>query len=218
MILLSPQLQSQERVAPTGAPVTAGKAALTQVSPVEDDPAVALANWMKRLETLEATVVQRIYANETLLEESRGRFVMAPPLLLWQIHEPFPQTLILDEAQLQIYDQDLEQLTIQSLSSASGPMPADLLMRPEQLVNGDYTITRRAVDGEEIYRLTPRGSSALFQMLDIILAGEVLTALVIYDWQGQQTRLLFDNVAVNQSLSEQQFQLIVPEGTDVIRG
>jgi outer membrane lipoprotein-sorting protein len=46
----------------------------------------------------------------------------------------------------------------------------------------------------------------------------VITTLVIYDWQGQQTRLAFDNVSVNQPLPATQFQLVVPEGTDVIRG
>ena len=230
VLLLAPQLQSQESVAPKAGPSGAspagsrqstsdGEGQLQQTSqPLEEDPAVSLARWMTGLETLEATVTQRIYANETLLEESRGRFAMAPPRLLWQIYEPFPQTLLLDEEQLQIYDQDLGQLTIQSLSNASGPMPADLLMRPDRLANGDYTITRRVLNDEQIYRLTPNASSTLFQALDIALIGGVLTTFVIYDWQGQQTRLAFDNVSVNQPLPATQFQLVVPEGADVIRG
>jgi outer membrane lipoprotein carrier protein len=173
---------------------------------------------MTGLETLEATVMQGIYAGETLLEESWGRFAMAPPLLLWQIDEPFPQILLLDEERLQIYDQDLGQLTIQSLSNASAPMPVDLLMRPDRLADGDYTVTRQIVDDEQIYRLAPRASSSLFQALDIVLLDGVLTTLVIHDWQGQQTRLAFDNVSVNQPLPATKFQLVVPEGTDVIRG
>lgn len=184
----------------------------------DKDPAAALTDWVKALDTLEATVVQQIYANGTLLEESRGRFAMAPPLLLWQIYEPFPQTILLDEERLQIYDQDLGQLTIQSLSNASGPMPADLLLQPDQLVNGEYAITRQIHGDEHTYRLAPRASSSLFQALDIVLTEGVLTSLSVYDWQGQHTRLLFERVLVNQPQPLTQFQLVVPEGTDVIRG
>lgn len=230
VILLAPHLQSQALISAQIESMVDGPATPTQstsnsVGPlqqttqiVEEDPAVALARWMKGLETLEATVVQRIYASETLLEESRGHFAMAAPLLLWQIHEPFPQTLLLDEEWLQIYDQDLGQLTIQPLSNASGQMPADLLMRPDRLVNGDFTITRQTLGGEQIYQLAPRSSSSLFRALEIVLAGEVLTSLVIYNWQDQQTRLSFSNVSVNQPLPATRFQLVVPEGTDVIRG
>ena len=65
---------------------------------------------------------------------------------------------------------------------------------------------------------SPRSSSSLFRALEIVLTGEVLTRLVIYDWQDQQTRLSFSNVSANQPLPATRFQLVVPEGTDVIRG
>lgn len=185
---------------------------------IAEEPALELARWIMSLNSLEAKLIQRIYANGALLEESRGSFSMAPPLLLWHIREPFPQILLLDETRLQIYDEDLAQLTIQPLPNSVGQMPADLLMQPQQLVNGDYTVTHQIHGLDHTYRLTPSASSSLFQALDIVLTDGVLAALVIYDWQGQETRLLFDEVAVNEPLPPTRFQLVVPEGTDVING
>lgn len=225
--LMAPQLQAQgpstSEIAPTvadsEAPVESPYNVFNQSQQtVEENPASALAEWMRGLKTLEATVVQRVFANGNLVEESRGHFAMSPPLLLWQVYEPFPQTLLLDKERLQIYDEDLGQLSIQLLSNISGPMPADLLMKPDQLINGDYTITREVLGNDHTYRLVPTASSSLFQALDIVLAEDLLAALVIYDWRGQQTHLLFESVVLNQPLSPARFELVVPEGTDVIRG
>lgn len=178
----------------------------------------SLIQWLQGLETLEATLVQRIYANGELLEESQGNFAMAPPLLVWRILEPFPQTLLIDESQLQIYDEDLAQLTIRSRSASLGPLPADLLLQPELLANGDYRVSSQIRGDTITYRLSPSNGSSLFQAVDIVLVRGVLNQIAIYDWQDQQTLLSFTNVAMNRSLSPSRFRLAVPEGTDVIDG
>lgn len=195
-----------------------------QPTAVHNNPAAyqesdsSLIQWLQGLETLEATLVQRIYANGELLEESQGNFAMAPPLLVWRIVEPFPQTLLIDESQLQIYDEDLAQLTIRSRSASMDLMPADLLMRPELLANGDYRVSSQIRGDTTTYRLSPSNGSSLFQAVDIVLVRGVLNQIAIYDWQDQQTLLSFTNVAVNRPLSPSRFRLAVPEGTDVIDG
>ena len=69
-----------------------------------------------------------------------------------------------------------------------------------------------------VFRLTPKGSAALFQRLEITFEMGTLKSMQILDWQQQQTEIRFENVVVNQDLPPTLFQLAVPEGTDVIRG
>lgn len=183
-----------------------------------DDATEELAQRLASLDSLDADIVQNVYADGLLLESSEGKVALARPNLRWQIDTPFPQIILLTERQLQIYDADLAQLTVRELTSGGSEIPANLLIRPQQLLDGDYTVTAVYADGQRIYRLAPTGSSALFQMLEIRFAAAVLESIVILDWQSQQTQILFDNVVTGQPPAAATFQLVVPEGTDVIRG
>lgn len=183
-----------------------------------DDATEELAQRLASLDSLDADILQNVYADGLLLESSEGKVALARPNLRWQIDTPFPQIILLTERQLQIYDADLAQLTVRELTSGGSEIPANLLIRPQQLLDGDYTVTAVYADGQRIYRLAPTGSSALFQMLEIRFAAAVLESIVILDWQSQQTQILFDNVVTGQPPAAATFQLVVPEGTDVIRG
>ncbi|NCF45141.1 MAG: hypothetical protein GWP70_10025 [Proteobacteria bacterium] len=183
-----------------------------------DDATEELAQRLASLDSLDADILQNVYADGLLLESSEGKVALARPNLRWQIDTPFPQIILLTERQLQIYDADLAQLTVRELTSGGSEIPANLLIRPQHLLDGDYTVTAVYADGQRIYQLAPTGSSALFQMLEIRFAAAVLESIVILDWQSQQTQILFDNVVTGQPPAAATFQLVVPEGTDVIRG
>ena len=183
-----------------------------------DDATEELTQRLASLGSLRANIVQNVYADGLLLESSEGKVALARPNLLWQIDTPFPQITLLTESLLQIYDADLAQLTVRDLTSGGNEIPANLLTRPQQLLEGNYTVIALDADGQRIYRLAPTGSSALFQMLEIRFAAAVLESIVILDWQSQQTEILFNSVVTGQPLAAETFQLVVPEGTDVIRG
>lgn len=181
-------------------------------------PAEQLAERLAGLNGVRAGIEQRIYADGTLLEQSQGSVAVARPNLLWQLDTPFPQIIILNDKQLKIYDPDLAQLTVRDLSAASGETPASLLVQPERLLNGDYSITQVNDQGQRAFRLSPKASSAIFQLLEIVFVDNVLESLTIWDWQRQQTKITFLDVSVEPSIPASLFELSVPEGTDVIRG
>ena len=183
-----------------------------------DSARTELVQWIASIGTLQASMVQRIFVDGVLLEESQGSFAMQAPHMRWEVTAPFPQILLLNDRQLQIYDADLAQLTLHDLGGDNAPLPGDLLMRPEQLANGDYLVTREQDDARVSYRLIPKASSTLFQAIDVTVKAGQLESLVIYDWQGQQTQMIFTQVQINQPIAPALFQLDVPEGTDVIHG
>jgi outer membrane lipoprotein carrier protein len=91
-------------------------------------------------------------------------------------------------------------------------------MNPERLLSSSYQVNQVGSQDVRVFQLTPTGSSALFQRLEITFEKGTLKSLQILDWQQQQTEIRFENVVVNQDLPPTLFQLAVPEGTDVIRG
>jgi outer membrane lipoprotein carrier protein len=181
-------------------------------------PAQALTQRMVALDGMRAAIVQKIYANGVVLEESQGSVALAKPNLRWQVDTPFPQVILVKRDELQIYDEDLAQLTIRDLSAAVSETPADVLMQPERLLSGDYTVTLHRVEAREVYRLFSDASSALFQRLDIVFAEDTLESLTILDWQSQQTQILFVDVEILSELPASLFELSLPQDTDVVRG
>ncbi len=181
-------------------------------------PAQALTQRMVALDGMRAAIVQKIYANGVVLEESQGSVALAKPNLRWQVDTPFPQVILVKQDELQIYDEDLAQLTIRDLSAAVSETPADVLMQPERLLSGDYTVTLDRVEAREVYRLFSDASSALFQRLDIVFAEDTLESLTILDWQSQQTQILFVDVEILSELPGSLFELSLPQDTDVVRG
>ena len=181
-------------------------------------PAQALTQRMVALDGMRAAIVQKIYANGVVLEESQGSVALAKPNLRWQVDTPFPQVILVKQDELQIYDEDLAQLTIRDLSAAVSETPADVLMQPERLLSGDYTVTLDRVEAREVYRLFSDASSALFQRLDIVFAEDTLESLTILDWQSQQTQIRFVDVEILSELPASLFELSLPQDTDVVRG
>ncbi|NCF76823.1 MAG: hypothetical protein GWP45_06465 [Proteobacteria bacterium] len=181
-------------------------------------PAQALTQRMVALDGMRAAIVQKIYANGVVLEESQGSVALAKPNLRWQVDTPFPQVILVKRDELQIYDEDLAQLTIRDLSAAVSETPADVLMQPERLLSGDYTVTLDRVEAREVYRLFSDASSALFQRLDIVFVEDTLESLTILDWQSQQTQILFVDVEILSELPGSLFELSLPQDTDVVRG
>ena len=181
-------------------------------------PAQALSQRMSSLNGMRAGIVQKIYANGVVLEESQGSMALAKPNLRWQVDTPFPQVIVVTQNKLQIYDEDLAQLTIRDLADTLSETPADVLMQPERLLSDDYSVTLSRAEAREVYRLFSDASSALFQRLEIVFAGDTVESLTILDWQSQQTQILFFDVEIPAELPGSLFELSVPQDTDVIRG
>ncbi len=186
-----------------------------------DDASENLAAQLAATNELRAEIVQRVYANGLLLEESTGHFALARPNFRWQVETPFPQIILLTDQQLQIYDEDLRQLTIRDLDIRNDALPARFLMQPKRLLDGNHTVTQLASPESAksvTYRLSPNDSASLFQKLEITFTAKKLASLVIVDWQNQQTQITFNNLQLNLALPPDLFRLTIPEGTDIIRG
>jgi len=178
----------------------------------------ALIVHLNQLEGVRSGFVQTIYANGNIVESSKGSMALAKPKLRWQVDAPFAQVIVVRPQRIEIYDADLAQLTIRETSADQTATPASLLMHPEHLLSADYQVSQFGNADARVFRLTPTGSSALFQRLEISFERGTLESLVIIDWQEQQTQIRFENVLVDQNLSPSLFELSVPKGTDVIRG
>ena len=66
------------------------------------------------------------------------------------------------------------------------------------------------------YLLEPKDDKSVFQQLRIYFVEGVMTRIEVVDHFGHQTDVLFRNPRTNQVVELSEFELVVPEGTDVI--
>ena len=152
------------------------------------------------------------------LEESSGSLALQRPQFRWQVETPFAQLIIADGAEMQIYDPDLAQLSLHDIDKNLGPTPLTILLGDTETLATEFIVSRSMNGAMQRFVLRPRSQSALFLQVELIFQGRLLERLAIWDSAGQLTRIQFSEMQLTQGIEAERFELILPEGTDVIRG
>ena len=154
-----------------------------------------------------------------VLETSEGSLHLDKPKFRWEVLAPFPQVIVADGTQLQIYDPDLEQLTVQSLSGANRfDVPLSILIQAELALDGLFDVTYSGDTSKERFRLIPLDQESLFAALDFVFQDGYLHAFTILDHSGQQAEVMLVTYQSGLVLQSELFELEVPEGTDIVEG
>ncbi len=153
-----------------------------------------------------------------VIEESFGSVALQRPNFRWQVDSPFAQLIVANGAEIQIYDPDLAQVTLHEIDADIGPTPLTMLLGDTAVLASEFDVSRFTEGSEQKFLLHPKSQSSLFLQVELIFQGQLLDELVIWDSAGQMTRIQFSQMQVSQRIEGDRFELVVPEGTDVIRG
>ncbi|MEZ5596759.1 MAG: outer-membrane lipoprotein carrier protein LolA [Pseudomonadales bacterium] len=160
-------------------------------------------------------------ADGQLVEFASGRFVMARPRFRWMVDDPYPQVIVSNGEWLKIYDADLEQVTEKSLTDALTGTPLGILSQPRGSLAGEFDVLSHdaasGATGDEYFLLAPVAAEVKAQRVEIWLHDARLKRLDVTDEFGGRLRIEFKPAAGLSPLANP-FELVVPEGTEVIRG
>ena len=184
-----------------------------------DDASAELINLIDAFDQVTGRFAQTIVdASLQTLEESSGSLALQRPKFRWQVETPFAQLIIADGAEMQIYDPDLAQLSLHDIDKNLGPTPLTILLGDTETLATEFIVSRSTNGAMQRFVLRPRSQSALFLQVELIFQGRLLERLAIWDSAGQLTRIQFSEMQLTQGIEAERFELILPEGTDVIRG
>ena len=184
-----------------------------------DDASAELISLIDAFDQVTGRFAQTILdASLQTLEESSGSLALQRPQFRWQVETPFAQLIIADGAEMQIYDPDLAQLSLHDIDKNLGPTPLTILLGDTETLAREFTVSRSTDVAMQRFVLRPRSQSALFLQVELIFQGRLLERLAIWDSAGQLTRIQFSEMQLTQGIEAERFELILPEGTDVIRG
>lgn len=158
---------------------------------------------------------QTIDANGIEIQRATGQLQLAQPYKLhWVVSEPMPQQLISDGQTLWLYDEDLEQVIVQSVDSSINSTPIMLFSGDLQRLNLSYSVLQTS---KGVFELTPVQNESLFASIRLDFNHKIPTSLVMTDNLGQITRINLTSVSVNREIPADLFTFKIPDGTDVIR-
>ena len=165
------------------------------------------------LRHLAADFTQRIEDDRgELVEEATGRVRLLPPRFRWEVTDPYPQLLIAADGRLQLYDPDLEQVTVRPLDEVLEDTPLALLTRGSVLLGDNYDVAQ--LDAER-FSVRPRAEDALFAEIVLTFGSAGLVGIRIHDHLGQSTLVRFHGFRDASVIQSADFELNAPPGTDV---
>lgn len=191
---------------------------LPALSQAEQSATDKLTAFVSDVQSFQAKFEQTVLdAGGELIEQAEGDFMLSRPgKFRWNYSTPFPQQIVADGERIWFYDEDLEQITVQSQDKALADTPAGLLSG-RTLPEAEYNMTNlNSNDGLKWVELTPKEDDANYQTIRIGFNSLGLQQMVMRDAFDQMTRLRFSQVSINPNLAAERFIFTPPEGVDVV--
>ena len=178
-----------------------------------------LANLLNAVKTMQANFTQTVSDEKNkVLQTSYGKMAMQRPgKFRWDIKKPIPQLIIANETKLWIYDADLQQVTIRSLSKAAGETPALLLTDVDRVLTKDYIVKPPKTEANITwYGLQPRSADNMFASVALGFANNQLNEMRLVDHLGHVTRVQFSQTQINKPLAATLFTYKASANVDVV--
>ena len=177
-----------------------------------------LESFIQDVDSFEANFEQTLYDSDSEpLQKSIGSIqIKRPGKFVWTYFSPEEQQIVADGARIWMYDKELEQVTVNTISDRIAGTPLVLLMRAAPLEESFDIEELGSADGVNWVELTPKVDSSDFEQIFIGLNADGLAAMELRDNFGQATQIIFSDFKAGVEFSDAFFEFIVPEGVDVI--
>ncbi|MGM0571961.1 MAG: outer membrane lipoprotein chaperone LolA [Pseudomonadota bacterium] len=185
-----------------------------------EDAAAELASMLESYESFQSSFIQIVVnENGNRVQESRGSLkAKRPGLFYWETSKPHSQFVVSDGDKVEVYDPDLEQVTVHNLDEKVSTTPALLLSGEVDNLDETYRVSMRSTgDDTREFTLEPRSEDSLFVSLRLTFSGGELQEMRMQDSMSQLSVLSFEDIRLNEEVSDSAFVLEYPEGVDVIR-
>ena len=177
-----------------------------------------LTDYLNNLYTFQANFTQSVFAaNNQAKQISKGLIVVkSPDNFYLEYNEPYKLIYVADGKKLWSYDEDLEQVVVKEQGNLLINTPAMLLGNPKDLTESYRIEKTGVVEGWLWFELTPKKDNSNFETVGLAFDGDKLVAMEMRDNFGQTTRLEFNHVKKNPTLTKNRFKFVPPKGVDVI--
>ncbi len=181
------------------------------------DPNQLLSDLRKDLSGIQADFIQHelIESDEKSDINSGQVFMQAPSKFRWQYVEPVEQLIVADGANVWVYDEDLEQVTVKEQNNELNPIYVIINDKKSQ---AHYNIKHELQSsGLDWISLTPKEVNEEVKAVWLAIKDNMVEQIKVEN-QFQQTMVFeFHSIQKNPEFTSGLFQFVPPEGVDVIK-
>jgi len=191
------------------------------LSAVAGEARERLRTFYEETQALHADFRQKVAGPEGGVQErSSGKvWIKRPDHFRWDYRKPFRQLIVADGRTVKFYDPQMEQVTVRPYSRGMGHTPSMVLAGGGELERHFRVEDEGLTGGLAWVKLVPRRpEEAGFRQARVGLAADPvrIERFQFTDAFGNRTRIRFDNIRVNPSMTADRFQFEAPAGTDVL--
>lgn len=160
------------------------------------DSANELASLLKGYESYQADFIQIVVnENGNKVQETRGSLkAKRPGLFYWETSAPLSQFIVSDGETVEVYDPDLEQVTIHNLDDRVQSTPALLLSGEVDNLEDTYRVSGRQIGDNTLeFTLQPRSPDSLFTSLRLTFFKGELQEMRMQDSMAQLSVLSLED-------------------------
>ena len=170
------------------------------------------------------TQSMRAHFHQTVVD-SQGRKVQEvdgtmqlqrPGKFSWDYNKPYVQQIVGDGEKVWLFDPELNQVTVRSVSKALGSSPAALLAGSKEIEKSFELKDEGRQDTLEWVRATPKDEDSGFEKVYLGFQNNVLKEMEMRDNFGHITVIEFTDIELNPKLPSQTFSFRPPAGADVV--
>jgi len=182
------------------------------------DPTASLRQFFSAVHSYQARFSQVVLdENLNAIQESSGTlWIERPNKFRWDYDLPFRQQIVADGSRIWVYDPELKQVTVRSLTGGLGDTPAMLLAGKGNL-DANFTVKSLGTQGKLAWaQLTPKRKDGGFENIRIGFEQGRLRMLEMVDGFGQTTRVTLQEPSENKKIDPARFRFTPPKGVDVV--
>jgi len=151
------------------------------------------------------------------LQEVDGSMqLQRPDKFRWDYNKPYMQEIVGDGEKVWLFDPELNQVTVRTMSKALGSSPAALLADSADLEKSFVLKDANRQDDLEWVLATPKDNESGFERVFLGFKGDFLNKMELHDSFGHTTVIKFSRLERNPKLAVQDFRFVPPAGADVV--
>ena len=150
-------------------------------------------------------------------DQTEGKlWLQTPDKLRWTYTGDFPETIVADGANIWIYDESLDQVTVKPQSAQAADSPLMILADVSQL-DQQFEVTELG-DFEDmlLLSLTSLDAESEFERILLGMDSNGIRMMIMEDAFGQRTEVKFIEPVRNPPADPGLFEFTPPDGTDVV--
>ena len=151
------------------------------------------------------------------IQESSGTlWIERPGKFRWDYDLPFKQLIVGDGKKIWVYDKELQQVTVRSLTGGLGHTPAILLAGRGSLT-ANFLVKDIGRQGKlDWVQMKPKVNDGGYQDIRVGFEKGEIRSLVLVDSFGHTTRISLSHVRENGAINPDTFHFTPPKGVDVV--